>query len=867
MRGILFISSFVLLLAGCKPPQQDVRNLLTAVPLQSAMLFQFQNVSAGFEKFSGTAVANTLDSLKVIADWQEQLTGLKGLLLDADGQPLAISAIAAIHLSGGAKYDVLWLASDQILGTLRKVPGVVILSEKDYGATKIISFKTNRGHIFSYTNYKGIIALSKSEILVEEAIKQIDAPIKIDGDPLFKKAFESANARDPIHIFLNLKYVPALATWGMPETGHQWMAYFASWVALDAELKVDQLALSGLALLNDSIHPYLLNWKKNSPRSFSAPEIMPVQTAAFVALTAENFPQQFRARNAFLNYHNKSAQYKRYQSDMPIDGEAFFSSHVLHEWGIFYAEEKRADIFGNKFGYIEAKDPEKVILEIEGMPGSMLIETYRDKPIYRLGVASLLPHTLGQLFWGLNDVYVAYHLNFVVFCSNFAQMKGLINDWQDGKTLHKAPSFKAFSKEFPSKGHIWAVAAQPASLAYAPALFKKELALEIQKNTQSLKENRWLGVHFRVSDQAAFTHLVVKQDAEQAPDTRRRWTLALKAPVISQPTLVKNHLNGQNEIFAQDSTFQIYLVDGKGQLLWQRQVDGPILGDVTQVDLYKNNKLQLVFNTPSKLYVIDRNGNDVAPFPIKLPETATAGAGIFDYDNTRNYRFVIPLGQDLYNYGADGREVSGWIKPRSVSPIYQPPQHIRVGAFDYILVYTRSGQIRLLNRKGEDRVNVAGTFPIANKKLFLYQGDEATEARLTGLTENGKLINIYFDGKADSLDAGLGSAVSLIMLDDKYLLAGKRKLQLRDPKNPFEVTTPGNIEIGPYFFNVSGHAYFGVGSSSDKQIWVYREDGKMIPGFPVYGSTPFVFGQFTESAPPALIVGSGDGNLICYLFE
>ena len=48
-------------------------------------------------------------------------------------------------------------------------------------------------------------------------------------------------------------------------------------------------------------------------------------------------------------------------------------------------------------------------------------------------------------------------------------------------------------------------------------------------------------------------------------------------------------------------------------------------GDVHQIDLYKNGKLQLLFNTQSKLHLIDRNGNNVEQFPIGLVAKATNG--------------------------------------------------------------------------------------------------------------------------------------------------------------------------------------------------------------------------------------------------
>jgi hypothetical protein len=492
MRSITTIFSILLLLGSCKSPTPDARRLLDAVPLQTVVLLHFQNVSSGFEKFSGTAIAGTLDSLQLVTDWNQQLRELRGLLQQEDGRPLVSAAMAAIHLSGGDKYDVLWLVPAATFQPLQKIRDVKVVSERNYGSTKIITFQMESGQTYVYARYKEFIALSKSDILVEEAIKQQDAYIKITQDPLFVKAFEAANARDPIHLFIQLKHLPAFAAWGMPETGHHWMGHFASWVSLDVALKVDQLVLSGLVLFNDSLHPYLGTWQKNGARHFLAPEIFPIQTAAFVALTADNFPQQHRARQSFLDYHNKGAQYKRYQQEMTFDSEGFFNKHLAHEWGIFYAEGKSGDVYGNKFGYIAVKSAAKALRDLEGTPGFILIETYRETPIYRLGGTAVLPHTLGQLFWGLNEVYVVFHQNFVVFGSNYAQIKGLINDWQDGKTLSKDSGFKSFAKAFPSKGHIWAVAVQPSSLAYASSLFPKSLAKDLQKQADVLRANRWM---------------------------------------------------------------------------------------------------------------------------------------------------------------------------------------------------------------------------------------------------------------------------------------------------------------------------------------------------------------------------------------
>lgn len=864
MKPILLFLSACVVLLSCNNKQPDAEMLLGAVPLKTSVLIQFQSVPNGLQRFGQTALGGVLDSLDNVQQWAELLGQLAPLAKDTSNNYRNLPAFACVHLSGGQKFEVLWLVPESLLAKFKDFAGYQLLRSRDYGGSKILVFKAADESTFAASRIKNVLALSTSEILVEEAIKQMDATIKITANHFFTKAYASCNKRDHINVLVNFSEMPEFAKWAMPQTGHDWMRQFSQWAALDVDLKYEQVLFNGITLFNDSTHDYLATFKKNGAQTFEAPEIFPVQTAAFVAIAAENFPQYQRAYLDFLSYHNKTSAYKRHQLDFGFDAAELLATHINNEWGIFYPESKSGDVFGNKFGYFESNNIAKTQEALLNVPNTDLLEYYRDVPIYRFGAPSFLPHTLGQLFWGLNDVYLVFWKNYVVFGSSFGQVKGLINDWQDGKTLDQDPSFKAFAKEFSSKGNIWAASLHPAGLNYSQALFSPKIVKNVQQCTQQLAAIKYVGIHMRATDQAGITTIIAKHETKSTPDTRRRWTALLAAPVDMQPVFVTNHNNGLQEIFVQDTAHNVYLIDGTGQILWQRPVSGKILGPVTQVDLFKNNKLQLAFNTANKLYVIDRNGQDVRPFPIAFPEPATAGAGVFDYDNTKNYRFVVPIGNKLLNYGADAMPVAGWENPVSATPVMQTPQHIRIGAIDYILAITRGGQIRLLNRKGEDRVTVPGNFPLAQKPLYLQNGNSPEDARLVGLTVTGKLINIYFDGKADSLDAGLGSAVSLYMQDNIYLLAGKRKLQLREPNNPFEVTTPSEITIGPFLFLDGENRYCGAGAVKDQQIYLYDMDGKMLPGFPVYGASPFAIGAFRPVEPTSVIVGTPDGSLVCY---
>ena len=68
----------------------------------------------------------------------------------------------------------------------------------------------------------------------------------------------------------------------------------------------------------------------------------------------------------------------------------------------------------------------------------------------------------------------------------------------------------------------------------------------------------------------------------------------------------------------QDSSRNIRLIASDGKVLWKLAVDGFITGDVEQVDYFNNGKLQYFFATPGVLHIIDRLGNYVEPYPVKI---------------------------------------------------------------------------------------------------------------------------------------------------------------------------------------------------------------------------------------------------------
>ena len=56
----------------------------------------------------------------------------------------------------------------------------------------------------------------------------------------------------------------------------------------------------------------------------------------------------------------------------------------------------------------------------------------------------------------------------------------------------------------------------------------------------------------------------------------------------------------------------------------------------------------MAFRTENRFYVLDRNGKFVPPFDKKVSsEAPVQPLAVFDYDQSRNYRFVLAQGKSV----------------------------------------------------------------------------------------------------------------------------------------------------------------------------------------------------------------------------
>ena len=130
-----------------------------------------------------------------------------------------------------------------------------------------------------------------------------------------------------------------------------------------------------------------------------------------------------------------------------------------------------------------------------------------------------------------------------------------------------------------------------------------------------------------------------------------------------------------------------------------------IISKIHIIDYYANKKYQFLFNTKNHIYILDRNGNFIENYPVKLPAKATCGISVFDYNDNCNYRiFVACNDKQVYLYQKDGQINKDWKITQTKDYVKTPIQYFSYENKDYI-VFADNLNIYILNRKGEVRIN------------------------------------------------------------------------------------------------------------------------------------------------------------------
>lgn len=898
--GGLVAMAFYWFYRDFEKPQTDDFDTLSAIPQTAAVIFESSDLTQVWRDLSTRSLVwselQATDYFFRLSDLGQNLDSLirsdsklRGLLAE---KPIAVSA----HMTGGKEYGYLFAMQIDIDADLLEVHKALQatfrskeIESRVYDGENINSFLSPffDGRMFYFIKGQ-LLVFSLSEVLAEEAVRTLVQGASVLNQRQFTRVRETIDRSARAHFYVNYQQLkPILQQYASNESQEVdfFNQPFADWSALDFTMDSDALILNGFVLASDSSRAWLDAFSPQDAPAVKLLNYLPSNTAYFAFMGYGDYgkyrieKRKKQEKNGGLFKADKAIQ--KMNEACSCNAEGLGSSWIGSQAIAFITEPASKEYDQNIFAIFEPEDvenAEELLKEFASSIGDMKEVDFENSSYFRLEVDNYYGMAVGGVFDGLVDPFVARVEDAIVMANSENAIRNYLATIQSGRSFIDTEEYQDLQDHLFSDAHFILYS----SLAKSPVIFRNILDEkfdgDIESRTEVLRNFRSFA--YQVSHSTGdlfYNNLYLKQGSDYKKETGAGWEVKLKAEVNGKSHLVKNHYTGVLETIVQDVNNRIYLISSNGKVIWETTLDGPIMGGIKQLDVYKNKKLQMLFNTPNRVYLLDRNGNEVESFPVDLKSKATAEVSIADYDGSRDYRIFIPTeGEQILCFDANGKPVEGWEYSGGSGDVILPVEHIRIKRKDYLFSLTSNGNVLLLNRKGEPRHTVSTKAPgfkhgrthidpgsKISKSSFYFADSLGTAFRLgfddslEKLRPRPQTPKDYFFAKIqndDSMDFGI--------LYDESLAAFSFQGDIL-----FDVQLPESDCDKLAIHQMGSNSLFSVLNSSENQVYLYGQDGELISGFPVFGSSIPSIGDINLDGYDNLITTGKEGYVYAYSIE
>ena len=567
-----------------------------------------------------------------------------------------------------------------------------------------------------------------------------------------------------------------------------------SWVAYDFKDSLENLYLTGITRISDSINGKISILKNLVPSRTKTDKVIPNSFSTFLTFVINDSERFIFNFKDYLKFNDLSTENLNFNSLNIVDEISFVEDQEKFVILSLLNKEQidsyfRLEYFDNNYNIkkIDLSEDVNILFrnvdsEISGeyavLLGDLLVITKSLSQIKKIINSQNINDNLGS-----NEKYLSFKeqksdsYSFLWIGNNNSINSKIINDYNIDSEVYPYRSFSG----------------------------------RVNKNIALLEFNL-SKAEIKTSDEDVYTEFFVTFDQE----------------IISDPKWLKNHLNNEFDIAFQDSDNYLNYLTNKGNLNWKKKLSGKIIGDIKQVDIYKNGRQQMMFRTNEKLYLLDRNGNEVKQlsFPINS-NFSNIPISIFDYEKNRNYRFLISVDNKINMYDSNGKIVSGFRPPIFESKIINNPVHIRINGKDYIVVQLEDGSLKILDRRGRDRIIVDNKIQYSGNSIYSYLEQFTTTDKL------GNLIKIDTKGNLVKENINLSVENFIDIVDNNIVYLNENRLTIKG----INVELPFSKFSKPKIFIDSKTTLVSITDLTNNEIYLYRDNGKLLKGFPIKGSS------------------------------
>ena len=776
MRKIIYILSTSVLLFSCS----DVTNNISPfsyLPSESEVILNINNLSNTKEILSkNNNLDNILSSKSKIL---KQLNSLSNKNSNNSGllslTPFGKNQIAYTYIRETNTQDSIY-ESDVEKGKYQK--------------NKIFIDTT-----WSKEVYKTIIGnytiSSNQDIILENIIRdQNKTNKKVDSD--FYKLVKAADKNDPFNTFTITKKS------NLSENILNNLSFFPdlhnSWIGYDFKYSLEEVNMSGATRINDSINSKLSILKNIYPSEILTDRVIPNSFSSFFSFTIDD------SERFIFNFKNYLKG-----NDLSTENINFDSLNLINEINFVDDQEKFLILGINNIDQLENYFE---LTEIDNLYNIKKINIDKDLEI--------LVDNFDQ---EISTNYATLIDNSLIITESVSQIKKIINSERINDNLSSNSKYLSFKNQKSKKySFLW--------------VNNNNSLGSIQKNSDLIKSK----VYPFISLSGVINQNIALLDfdyskAELSKESKGVFTeffLTFDNEITTDPIWLKNHTNNQYDFIFQDSENYLHYYSNKGSLYWKKQIDEKIIGEIKQIDTYKNGRLQISFRTENRFYVLDRNGNEVKELSFKIDSGEINNpVSIFDYEKNRNYRFVFTAENSITMFDSKGKRVRGFKPDIFDSTIINSPNHIRIDGKDFIIVQLENSDIKILDRRGRDRIKIDEKIQFSKNPIFSYLKTFAT-------TDNqGNLIQIDMDGKFMKKNLNLAIDNLIDIKNDNLVYISENNLSIKG----INVELPFGRYSRPKIFNEFGNMLIGITNLDESNIYLYKDNGELLDGFPLKGNS------------------------------
>lgn len=861
-----------------------------ALPMDSPFFIETNDAAGLLEELDGNKIWQSLQSFPGIRHADSSMSVIDSLIRAdedlgsfLDGREMIIS----FHITGKEDISYLYLIAldearqnDYIENFFEeRVAKNANMSKRAYDDDEITEITFQNGEKLYYALADGLLIISRLGIQVEDALMQLknDKNLAMDAD--FKQIKATAGENVEANFFINHKTVPVLLKALLADPWKEKcdiVSQLAGWSQLDMNVQQDALLFAGFISARDSAGLLLSAFKNQKPVATDMGEVLPSNTSTFLHIGLSDFYQYRQDYEEYLRAHNQLADYKqntdRLKQKLGSDIEAILWEHADCEMALLYTDINRLDAEENIYFVLRVKsqsaarsDMEEMLLgwaKKEEKDVNKYISAYKldeatRQTIYMSPEDFLPKQVFGSLFENVRGGFYTFIGNYLVFGHSVRSLGKLAHFHLLNKTLSKDVYYQEFAHNIEPETNFYLYT----NIARSPELYAGFLRTEAKKmmNQKISTLRLFQSASYQILSDAGklLSIAYLKYNPVYKEGPRTLWERPLEANSHMKPALVTNHYNQGKEIFVQDEANNVYLINGKsGRILWHKELDSQIKSEVYQVDYYDNGKLQMLFSTHKRIYLIDRLGNNVEDYPIKLPAPATNGISLFDYnkDGKDMRLFVACEDKQIYLYDLEGKRVMGWDFKGSERPVYNDIQHYRVGDKDYI-VFFDSLRTYILDRRGQVRTTVKENYPRSRHNNFTGEHtDEPGKARLVQTDLAGNVRKTDFEsGEIETIKLSGISPGHFFLFEDidrdgrkDYIILDNKELKVIDQekKSIYSFVFKSPITEAPVTYSFSGgENKIGVCDPAYNEIYLLNSDGSLYKGFPLKGKGRFTIGR------------------------